>query len=96
MSELKCFSGKICLSDIDKKRIFVSEKTGKKYLDLFGIPTPKSPHNDYMLVQSQTKEQREAKEKSEPIGNIKFLKDKEPDVLREATVEEQNSDDLPF
>lgn len=59
---------KIDVTKIVKDKLFVSEKTGAKYLDAVLIETPNSEYSDYMVCQEQTKEERE-KDGSIIIGN---------------------------
>jgi hypothetical protein len=80
--------GKIDLTKIDKSRLFVSEKTGSKYLDIVVFDTPESEYADYMIVESITKEEREAGKKGTILGNLKELSDESGDKGGE--------DDLPF
>jgi len=63
--------GSINLSKIDKNRLFVSEKTGDKFLDVVIIETPNSEYNDYMIVESISKEERDAGKKGTVVGNAK-------------------------
>jgi len=67
---------KIDLSKIDKSRIFESQKTGAKYLDITGVltDTPDQYENNGFVKQNTTKEEREAGLKLPIIGNFKLLK----------------------
>jgi hypothetical protein len=67
---------KIDLSKIDKSRIFESQKTGAKYLDITGVltDTPDQYENNGFVKQNTTKEEREAGVKLPIIGNFKLLK----------------------
>ncbi|HTJ52594.1 MAG TPA: hypothetical protein VL443_24230 [Cyclobacteriaceae bacterium] len=66
-------TGKIDCSKIEKARLF-NGKDGAKYLDIILIPTPNDKHgNDYMIVQSITKEERAAGQKGKILGNAKEL-----------------------
>lgn len=67
---------KIDLSKIDKSRIFESQKTGAKYLDITGVltDTPDQYENNGFVKQNTTKEEREAGVKLPIVGNFKLLK----------------------
>lgn len=67
---------KIDLSKIDKSRIFESQKTGAKYLDITGVltDTPDQYENNGFVKQNTTKDEREAGVKLPIIGNFKLLK----------------------
>ena len=72
MSQL--LNGSICLSDIPKEKITVSEKNGKKYLSVtiwINDEVDKFNNNGSISV-SQTKEERESKAAKKYIGNLKF------------------------
>ena len=62
---------KINVSKIDKERLF----KGKKgvYGDLVLIPTPSSKFGTWGVVQELKKEQRDAGEKSEFVGNADYM-----------------------
>lgn len=85
----------VCLTDIPKSKI-VEAKNGKKYVNL--VLDERREVGQYgethMLYMSQTKEQRENKEKKIFVGSgkeYKFEKKEEP-----AQDMEQESDGLPF
>lgn len=63
---------KICLSDIPKEKIFTSEKTGKKYVDLV-LDEFRNGANSWGQTHSvsisQSKEEREAKTDKVFVGN---------------------------
>ena len=90
-------TGKIDLTKIDKSRLFKSEKTGSIYLDIVMIETPKSEFNDYVILQSISKEEREKGEKGNILGNADNVTKKEDapetDTKKSEKVED---DDLPF
>lgn len=93
-------TAKIDVTKIDKDRLFKG-KSGT-YLDVALIPTPNDKYgNDYMIVQSVSKEEREAGERGPIIGNARELKSQKaspPSARREtstaAPAEEDNS--VPF
>ena len=69
------YNGSICLTDIPKDKITLSEKNGKKYLNIdLWIDTEKEADqygNICGIKVSQTKAEREAKVKAQYIGNLK-------------------------
>jgi hypothetical protein len=95
---------KIDLSKIDKSRIFESQKTGAKYLDITGIltDTPDQYENNGFVKQNTTKEERESGLKLPIIGNFKLLKilnDPGAPVSAQPIQREVNpieTDELPF
>ena len=68
------FYGSICLTDIPKDKITVSEKNGKKYLNisLWVNDELDQYQNVANISVSQTKDEREAKVKKTYIGNLKY------------------------
>ncbi len=64
-------TGKIDVTKIEKARLFKGEKG--TYLDIVLIETPQSQYGDYMIVQSVTKEEREAGKRGAILGNAKVL-----------------------
>jgi len=58
------------VAKIDKSRFYEDRKRGR-ILDLVLIETPNSKYSDYLVKQSQTKEERERGERGEIIGNAK-------------------------
>jgi len=93
---------RIDVSKIDKARLFKGEKG--TYLDCVLIETPAAKHgNDYMIVESITKEEREAGKKGTILGNGKTIGRKEPSREIPAKIEDQEdisstgySDSMPF
>jgi len=86
-------NGSICLSDIPKEKITVSEKNGKKYLNVtiwINDEVDKYNNNGSISV-NQTKEERENKAAKTYIGNVKF-------ASKQAATPVTNDDDdgLPF
>ena len=62
-------SGSINLSSIDKTKI-VTAKNGNQYLNITMMVQNQSQYgNNIWITQSQTKEERESKEKSNSLGN---------------------------
>lgn len=76
---------KINVQKINKDRLFKGEKG--IYLDIVIIPTPKSEHQDFMITESITKEEREAGKQGKIIGGGKY---------RNTQLSEEEKDDLPF
>jgi len=63
--------GKIDVTKIDKARLFQG-KNGARYLDFALIETPNNQYGDsHMIVQSVSKDEREAGVKGNILGNIK-------------------------
>lgn len=61
----------INVAKIDKSKLYEGKKG--KYLDIVLIPTPDNQYgNDYMVVQSLSKEARDAGERGEILGNAKI------------------------
>jgi hypothetical protein len=95
---------KIDLSKIDKSRIFESQKTGAKYLDITGVltDTPDKYENNGFVKQNTTKEERESGLQLPIVGNFKLLKilnDPGTPVSAQPIQREVNpieSDELPF
>ena len=80
--------GKIDVTKIDKNRLYKGEKG--TYLTVVLIATPNSEYSDYMIVESISKEDREAGNKGTILGNVKEIKfDAKP-------MTEEEKSDLPF
>lgn len=62
---------KIDVTKIDKARLFKGTKG--TYLDVVLIETPNGEYGDYMVKQSVTKEEREAKLQMPILGNGKIM-----------------------
>lgn len=61
------------LEKVDRSRFYV-HKTKGKILDVVLIETPNGKYSDYLVKQSQTKEERDKGIKLDIIGNGKTLK----------------------
>jgi hypothetical protein len=64
---------KVCLSDLPKDKIFTSEKTGKKYIDLT-VDERREPDtygNTHSVSVGQSKEERERRDSRIYVGNGK-------------------------
>jgi hypothetical protein len=102
----KVISLKIDLTKIDKKRIYVSEKTGAKYLDAIIMlnDEPDRFENNGMVVQSVSKEEREAGTRGEILGNVKILSNRSENPnssgsannARTDTLDDTEDQSLPF
>jgi len=69
-------TAKIDVTKIDKKRLFVGKKG--TYLDFTLIETPNNTFgNDYMIVESITKEEREQGIQGRILGSAKILAKRE-------------------
>lgn len=91
-------NGSICLSDIPADKITVSEKNGKKYLNVnvWINDQPDSYGNIASVSVSQTKEEREAKVKKTYIGNLKAPQNAPAAQQQSAPAAAPNLSDLPF
>ena len=68
---------KIDVTKIDRNKLFQGKKG--TYLDLVLIPTPGNRFgNDYVAVQNVSKEEREAGQRGEILGNAKLSKNIQP------------------
>jgi len=66
-------AAKIDVTKIDKTRLFEG-KNGAKYLDVLLIPSTNSQYGDsHMIVQSVSKEDREAGKRGAILGNAKII-----------------------
>lgn len=97
----------ICLSDIPKERIKVSEKNGKKYLNVTiqGRKEPDEYGNNVYATVSHTKEEREtAKEQGVELEkvfigqgrHIVFNGSASPAAVEQMQGMSADQDDLPF
>lgn len=89
----------INVSLIDKGRLFQGKKG--QYLDCVLIETPNSEYGDYMVVESISKEEREAGNKGTILGNAKIIVKRDPTNYNnppDATVNDGDTgdNDLPF
>ena len=89
----------INVSLIDKERLFQGKKG--QYLDAVLIETPNSEYGDYMVVESISKEEREAGSKGTILGNGKIIVKRDPTNYNnppDAMVNDGDTgnDDLPF
>lgn len=91
----------ICLSDIPKDKIKVSERNGKAYLSVNIRPRKEADSfgNDIYAIVSQTKEQRDANEEKIYVGNgqyVQFTGNTPDDVNEMPPAPPEILDDLPF
>jgi len=77
---------KLDVKKINKSRLYVGTKG--TYLDAILIETPNSEYGDYMIVESITKEEREAGVKGTILGNGK--------IIVKGQQELNNNDEMPF
>ena len=93
---------KINLKEIEKARLFTSQKTGAIYLDaVLMLNLEKDQYeNNGMIVQSVSKEEREAGTRGPILGNAKILSWDEPQqgvtTAQVADALDAEVDDLPF
>lgn len=83
-------TAKINVTAIDKAKLFNGEKG--TYLDIVLIPTPEGKYGDYMVVQSVTKEEREAGIKGAILGNAKNAGQRGQSTAERT----RHPDDIPF
>ena len=91
----------ICLSDIPADRIKLFDKNGKKYLSIVVADLREADEygNTHSIYISQTKEEREAREKRTYIGRGKaeVFNSQQPSIDEVAAMPPANFvDDLPF
>lgn len=101
----RIINANIDLSKIDKSKIKDGKNVAKYYdISITVNDTPNQYGQDVSITQSQTKEEREAKEKKVYIGNGKTVWKNEPVPAPVDEVQPQNpdykqpyeKDDLPF
>lgn len=102
----KLYNGSICLTDIPKEKIVLSEKNGKKYLNVsIWVNDDIDQFNNIgSIVVSQSKEEREAGSKKVYIGNFKHAtvaqgQPQQPSTPVAKPTQQQQQDeflDLPF
>lgn len=88
---------KICLSDIPKEKIYTSEKTQKKYVDIV-VETRKEKDvygNDLGVTVGQTKEERENKASKVYVGSGKTFNFTKGESVGSDNKKDE-SQDLPF
>jgi hypothetical protein len=86
---------KINVLAIDKARLFKGEKG--TYLDILLIETPNDKYgNDYMVVQSVSKEEREKGIKGNLLGNGKMVVKKGTPTPAPAAAKSTVEDDVAF
>lgn len=95
---------KIDVTKIDKARLYIGKQG--KYLDIALIPSQNDKYdNDYMIVQSVSKEEREAGKRGPIIGNAKILASRQesrrptqtaPTTTAKPEPPDDGHDDVPF
>lgn len=81
-------SARIDVNKITKSKLYKGEKG--TYLDVVLVPTPNSKYGDYMVVESISKQEREAGEKGVILGNAKNFSQ------GQNKSEHSTTSDLPF
>ena len=84
-------TGRIDVTKIDKEKLFIGKKG--TYLDFVIIDTPNSEYGNAMIVESITKEEREAGKKGTILGNIKEFK---KDTKENPSKSGEDVENLPF
>ena len=90
-------TGKIDVTKIDKNKLFKGAKG--TYLNFVLIETPNNTFgNDYMIVESISKEEREQGIQGRILGSAKILTKREasPEAESMAASDLNNDNDLPF
>ncbi len=87
---------KIDVTKIDKARLYKGAKG--TYLDAILRPTPDSKYGeDYMIVQSVSKEEREQGIKGNIIGNARILQGQgKPAAKPQPAPQQDGNDSVPF
>ena len=91
----------LCLSDIDKSKIFTA-KNGKKYLSVVVTERKEVDQygNDLVVYVSQSKDERDNKVQKNYIGNGKTYGEKSTTAQQQEAPQpqpqEEETDDLPF
>ena len=87
---------KIDVTKIDKARLYKGAKG--TYLDAILRPTPDSKYGeDYMIVQSVSKEEREQRVKGNIIGNARILQGQgKPSAKPQPAPQQDEPSDIPF
>ena len=91
----------ICLSDIDKTKIFTA-KNGKKYLSVVVTDRKEVDQfgNDLVVYVSQSKDERDSRAQKNYIGTGKTYGEKpttaQPQEAQQPQPQEQETEDLPF
>ena len=87
---------KIDVTKIDKARLFKGKKG--TYLDATLVPSQNDQYgNDFMVVQSVSKEERLAGKRGTIIGNAKFAKrNPEAQTSTPPAPQQSSGDDVPF
>jgi len=86
----------IDLTKIEKNRI-VNHENGAKYLNIVLIPVADNKYgNDFMVVHSATKEERDNKVRGSILGNAKIAGKPRPATEPAKKPQNEKADDLPF
>ena len=93
---MELITGKLNIKKIREENLFTAE-SGAVYLDIVLVPTPDNKYgDDYMIVQSATKEERANGKKGEILGNAKIFVKQGGDNKPLPTFAEKANDDSPF
>lgn len=90
---MKVITGSIDVTKIDKSRLFKGKKGTYLNFTILMRDQPDQYDNDGMVVESVTKEEREAGTKGNILGNVKIIKSQQGDQSGDIPTGE---DDLPF
>lgn len=90
----KVITASIDVTKIDKSKLIKGEKG--TYLNLAIIETPNSEYNTHMIVQSISKEEREAGKEGAILGGAKRWEGISNTQQQAPQQDEQVGDDLPF
>lgn len=89
-------TAKLDVTKVDKAKLFPG-KNGANYLDIVLIPSKSDKYgDDYMVVQSVTKEEREAGKRGAILGNAKILASRQAARPEPKDAPTEESDSVPF
>jgi len=87
---------KIDVTKVDKQRLFLG-KNGAKYLDVALLPTSNDKYdNDYVVVQSVSKEERLKGVKGQILGNAKIMGTTTHKAAQKEEPPELDDSSIPF
>lgn len=89
----KVITASIDVTKIDKSKLITGEKG--TYLNIAIIETPNSEYNTHMVVQSISKEEREAGQEGAILGGVKRWQ-QAPQQEETPAQQQSEQDDLPF
>jgi hypothetical protein len=89
-------TGRIDLNKLDKAKVFEG-RNGAQYIDVALIETPHSKYDqDYMIVQSVSKEERQAGKRGPILGNAKIMGDRGKPAHPTPATRKEDDDSVPF